>query len=99
MIIRFHFEDNQQDFLWWDVEENPDGPGLVVDAGPFQASIWANGKHYVNLNEPHGIGDRLTITNDLPRSIETGYCRLLRHHVKRIERRPSHEAHLLLPDA
>ncbi len=34
---RVYFEDHGQDFLWWDVNED----GLVVDCGPFQASIWS----------------------------------------------------------
>ncbi|WCK01057.1 hypothetical protein [Agrobacterium tumefaciens] len=99
MIIRFHFEDHGQDFLWWDVEDKVGEPGAVLDAGPFQASIWADGKHFVNLSEEYKIGDRLTITNDLQRSIETGHSRLLKYPIKRIERRPGYETHLLLPNA
>lgn len=30
-MIRFHFEDNGQDFLWWDVEDLGDGIGKVVE--------------------------------------------------------------------
>lgn len=83
--IRFYFEDHGQDFLWWDVKDSDDFAGEVVDAGPFQASIWADGTHYVNLNEPHGVGDRLITTNDLQRSIKDGYSTRLKYPVTRIE--------------
>jgi len=39
-ITRIHFDDQGQDFLWWDLDES----GLVVDCGPFQASIWVGSK-------------------------------------------------------
>lgn len=38
---RLHFEDLGQDFTWWDYDAET---GEVVDCGPFQAQIWANGK-------------------------------------------------------
>lgn len=82
--IRFHFEDRGQDFTWWDIDEES---GEVVDCGPFQASIWANGRHYVNLSQPHGVGDLLTTTDDIERSIKTGYSRTLNCPVERIEQR------------
>lgn len=85
MIIRFHFEDRGQDFLWWDVKDDGRAIGEVVNAGPFQAWAWADGKHFVNLNEPHGVGDRLATTNDLQRSIDTGYSSMLNYPVERIE--------------
>ncbi|MDL2332864.1 hypothetical protein [Brucella inopinata] len=84
-MIRFHFEDNGQDFLWWDVEDLGDGIGKVVDAGPFQAWAWANGNHYVNLGQLHDVGDKLVTTDDLVRSQETGYSLVLRHRVVRVE--------------
>ncbi|MCF6368310.1 hypothetical protein [Rhizobium halophilum] len=86
-MIRFHFEDRGQDFLWWDVEDNGQGIGKVVDAGPFQQSLWANGKHYVNLLEPHGVGDRLATTDNLALSMETGLCRRLNYPIERVEER------------
>lgn len=36
-ILRLHFEDQGQDFLTWDVDLD----GRVLEAQPFQASIWA----------------------------------------------------------
>lgn len=84
-MIRFHFQDNGQDFLWWDVEDQGQGIGKVVNAGPFQARAWADGNHYVNLDQPHGLGDQLTTTNDLQRSLATGYCLTLHHRVVRVE--------------
>jgi hypothetical protein len=86
-VIRFHFEDQGQDFSWWDVADNGTGVGRVVDCGPFQAAIWANGKFYVNLGEPHGIGDRLVTTDDLVRSTETGYAVILNYAVTEVEQR------------
>ena len=35
-VRKIHFNDHGQDFLWWEVDE----AGLVVDCGPFQASVW-----------------------------------------------------------
>ncbi|EEQ96359.1 Hypothetical protein OINT_1001786 [Brucella intermedia LMG 3301] len=85
VMIRFHFEDDGQDFLWWDVEDMGDGIGKVVDAGPLQAWAWASGNHYVNLAQPHGVGDKLVTTDDLARSQATGYSRVLEHRVTRVE--------------
>jgi len=84
-MIRFHFEDHGQDFLFWDVEDNGAGVGKVVDAGPFQAWAWADGRHYVNLREPHDAGDCLTFTEDLALSMETGHARSLRYPIERVE--------------
>ena len=86
MIIRFHFVDCGQDFLWWDVKDDGRAIGEVVDAGPFQAWAWADGKHFVNLNEPHDVGDRLATTNDLQRSLDTGYSEMLNYPVEKVER-------------
>lgn len=36
MNRKITFEDCGQDFLWWVIDEN----GLVIDCGPFQASVW-----------------------------------------------------------
>ena len=84
-MIRFHFEDDGQDFLWWDVEDLGDGIGKVVDAGPLQAWAWASGNHYVNLAERHGVGDKLVTTDDLSRSQATGYSLTLNHRIARVE--------------
>jgi len=86
-MIRFHFQDNGQDFLWWDVEDQGGGIGKVVDAGPFQAWAWADGNHFVNLARPHGVGDKLVTTDDLVRSQETGYSLTLHHRIVRVEHR------------
>lgn len=84
-IIRFHFEDRGQDFSWWDVADNGTGVGRVIDCGPFQAYVWT--KLYVNLSEPHGLGDRLVTTDNLVRSIETGYGNTLNYAVTKVEHR------------
>ncbi|MCQ9145871.1 hypothetical protein [Ochrobactrum sp. BTU2] len=83
--IRFHFSDRGQDCLWWDVEDLGDGTGRVMDAGPFQANVWADGNYYVNLMYPHGVGDRLLFTNDLPRSLQDGFHMTHRYRVDRVE--------------
>jgi len=44
---RLEFEDKGQDFLWWDVDGET---GLVIGAGPFQAWLWADGSHVVDLD-------------------------------------------------
>lgn len=85
-MIRFHFEDSGQDCLWWDVDETEDlGAAVIIDAN-LQAGLWADGKHYVNMAEPHAVGDKLIFTNDLPLSIRTGYSLTFKHKVVAVER-------------
>lgn len=84
-MIRFHFEDHGQDFLFWDVEDDGRGVGKIVDAGPLQTWAWADDEHYVNLREPHGVGDRLAFTEDLALSMETGHTRFLNYPITRVE--------------
>lgn len=88
MITRFHFADHGQDFLWWDVKHKKDGAtGQVVDAGPCQAQLWADGNTFVNLKEPHGLDDHLTYTTDLIHSIKTGFSLSLKYPIAGVERR------------
>ncbi len=86
-IIRFEFEDQGQDFTWWDVADNGHGVGKVIDCGPFQASLWANGSFHVNLLEPHGVGDRLVTTDNIARAVETGEGTILKYPVTKVEHR------------
>jgi hypothetical protein len=45
-IKHIEFEDLGQDFLWWEVDMET---GRVVGCGPFQGSVWADGRHTVDL--------------------------------------------------
>lgn len=83
-IIRFHFEDHGQDCLWWDVQDNGKGVGKIIDAN-IQNWLWADGKKYVNLLTPHEVHDCLAFTDDLMRSMETGYCLIFNYPVARID--------------
>lgn len=82
--IRFHFEDNGQDCLWWETTDDGLCTEKVVDAN-LQASVWASGDVYVNMGEPHGPGDQLAYTNDLPRSLQDGYTLWFKHRIVKVE--------------
>lgn len=41
--MKIKFEDNGQDFLWWEL----DNEGFVINAGPFQASVWVGSQVYM----------------------------------------------------
>lgn len=73
MATKINFEDNGQDFLWWTINER----GLVVDCGPFQASVWC-GSIVVDteLLQP---GDPVDFVS------RHGDVLMLKHRVKSIE--------------
>lgn len=83
-MIRFHFEDRGQDCLWWDVEENDTGIAKIIDAN-LQAWHWADGQHFVSLCEPHREGANLTFTDDLERSLASGYSLRFKQRVVNVE--------------
>lgn len=77
-IQRFNFAFHGQDFDWWDIDMDT---GQVVDCGPSQAWFWADGKTFVNLDQPHGLGDRLCFTRDIDEAIATGKCGWLKYPI------------------
>jgi len=73
-VIRIHFEDNGQDFLWWDVDEH----GNVLDCGPFQASIWVG----CIILDPEDLqrGSEVEFVN------KSGDMLILKHKVDRVSK-------------
>ncbi|RKE02341.1 hypothetical protein [Marinifilum flexuosum] len=67
-MIKVHFEDKGQDFLWWKITAQ----GAVVDCGPFQKSVWCGSFVYL---ETVVVGQKLEFVsktgNPLMLSYET----------------------------
>lgn len=71
----FHFEDNGQDFLHWYVDKN----GKVLEAWPFQTSVWKDsivGPHVMEVGE---AGDNMDYI------FKDGSYNTLKHKIERIE--------------
>ena len=72
---KIHLEDNGQDLLWLVCNEH----GTIVDAGPFQASVWTGGTI--------PIWDESLFKEDQPCPIHNAYIRygFLKHKIETIE--------------
>ena len=73
--IKIHLEDNGQDLLWLVCGED----GRIVDAGPFQSSVWVGGLIPVWDDEMLKVGE--------PCPIHTGFIKhgYLKHKIEKIE--------------
>lgn len=58
-----HFEDHGQDFLRWEVDAN----GVVTDAQPYQAELWAG----CTVLNAAGVGEKVRFFSPRTRAEET----------------------------
>lgn len=83
-IKRLHFEDLGQDFTWWDYDEET---GEIVDCGPFQARLWANGKTFLATSSIEiGVQPVVFLPAGDPEGVTLNYA------VERIDDRPDPHA-------
>lgn len=74
--MRIHLKDGGQDFLWWDIDKG----GMVVDCGPFQATVWQGSE--VLMPELLKKGSKIHLVT------KTGSPMLLKYPVKSIDKNP-----------
>lgn len=67
MNRKIYFEDHGQDFLWWEI----DSEGIVVDAGPFQSSIWTG--CIVEIKPEIKSGDRVVFITKNDQVLQLNY--------------------------
>lgn len=61
--LHLEVEDRGQDCIWFEIDADT---GLIVNCGPFQQHIWADGDHHMSI-ESIAVGKRPTISWTRPR--------------------------------
>lgn len=84
-LVRIHFEDRQQDLLYFDVQFDYDkNEGLIVDCNA-HSNVFATGKGYVNTKHLKRGKGVLLVTTDIQKARRNKSCDPFRYKVIKCE--------------